>query len=766
MINYLRESLGLLYSAFFTPRNLVGKALKTPNNELVGFFVISVCVSFLVVLGILTFVGLGMFFLNLEFKWFDAYVGLITFYFYGLFFGALLGVGFGNNVRISWSAGDINSSTVRMIISFNFAVITSVVLGLGLGLLVGVKPLLIGLLDVDFFKSLILGVFLGVLSGIMNGWVENKKYMFIVLALMPLVFLFIAEQGKMVDVGTILIVLLSYFLFYYRFFYLPIHVFQYVASGRSIDPSAYFYKSPICWDSTIAFRLPFLENWLADLVRHDFLSGLQAIVFVIRERPLQRKSAFNALLVMARNGLKGVDSMVGLSSLNIWLSQFPADDPILPIGLNDARRAINAISELSQDYQNRQTRAGQIQVLEELQQKIHHFQNVMKLTVAPVGEIFVPLSIKWLGIIENEQEKLHHSAFNELPNPYLFGSPLKERDQQLFVGRSDILLAIEQYILNTNQHPSLLLYGRRRTGKSSTLLNLPHSRLESVYIDCQDAKWHESDQAFCYNLAHDLFNVLYQSDSVSGLRQPQIEQFDKNAFTQLDQFLTQAQKIAEQRGKRILLAFDEYEALENSIINGDISDKVLGKLRNLIQHSKSIVVLVSGSHRFEELTRLNWANYLINTRTLELSYLDAEPARELLTKPVPELHYEAGVVDDIIRITHCQPYLLQAVASELVNYLNSKQQTTATPDDLNTALEKTLVSASAYFSDTWRKDNSAAEQQVMRALATGKTESVLADAAFQPAIQSLIRKEIVEGSEGSYRLAVELFARWIVRNQV
>ncbi len=403
----------------------------------------------------------------------------------------------------------------------------------------------------------------------------------------------------------------------------------------------------------------------------------------------------------------------------------------------------------------------------ELHAKMTMFHSAMKLTAAPVGTTFEPLAAKWLKMIEDEQEKLHQqSTHNELPNPYIAGNPLEVRDQQLFVGRSDILLAIEQFILNADQRPSLLLYGRRRTGKSSTLLNLPRSRFEPVYIDCQDAKWHESDQAFCYNLAHDLFNVLYQSDSVRGLRQPQIEQFDKNAFTQLDQFLTQAQKIADQRGKRILLAFDEYEELENSIINGDISEKVLGKLRNLIQHSKSIVVLVSGSHRFEELTRLNWANYLINTRTLELSYLDAESARELLTKPVPELHYEAGVVDDIIRITHCQPYLLQAVASELVNYLNSKQQTTATPDDLNTALEKTLVSASAYFSDTWRKDNSETEQQVMRALATGKTESVLADAAFQPAIQSLIRKEIVEGTEGSYRLAVELFARWIVKNQV
>ncbi|WP_139282224.1 AAA family ATPase [Thiothrix caldifontis] len=449
------------------------------------------------------------------------------------------------------------------------------------------------------------------------------------------------------------------------------------------------------------------------------------------------------------------------------LVDFPADDKALPSSLQDARKYINVVSALAADYQIRQTRTGQLKVLAELHDRLTDFQKLMKLTVAPVGSTFEPLTIKWLHMVSNEQEKLRQqSTHNELPNPYIAGNPLEVRDQQLFVGRSDILLAIEQFILNTDQRPSLLLYGRRRTGKSSTLLNLPRSRFEPVYIDCQDAKWHESDQAFCYNLAHDLFNVLYQSDSVRGLRQPQIEQFDKNAFTQLDQFLTQAQKIAEQRDKRILLAFDEYEELENSIINGDISEKVLGKLRNLIQHSKSIVVLVSGSHRFEELTRLNWANYLINTRTLELSYLDAESARELLTKPVPELHYEAGVVDEIIHITHCQPYLLQAVASELVNYLNSKQQTTATPDDLNTALEKTLVSASAYFSDTWRKDNSEAEQQVMRALATGKTESVLADAAFQPAIQSLIRKEIVEGTEGSYRLAVELFARWIVRNQV
>ncbi|MBL8189109.1 MAG: hypothetical protein JNK38_13950, partial [Acidobacteria bacterium] len=110
-----------------------------------------------------------------------------------------------------------------------------------------------------------------------------------------------------------------------------------------------------------------------------------------------------------------------------------------------------------------------------------------------------------------------------LPNPYVAGAPLQSRDFGLHKGRRDIIRAIEKYILDTNQRPALMLYGRRRTGKTSTLLNLPlliSSQFEPVYIDCQDAKWHESDQAFCYNLAREIFERLFQSDDVKGIRQP------------------------------------------------------------------------------------------------------------------------------------------------------------------------------------------------------------------------------------------------------
>jgi hypothetical protein len=54
------------------------------------------------------------------------------------------------------------------------------------------------------------------------------------------------------------------------------------------------------------------------------------------------------------------------------------------------------------------------------------------------------------------------------------------------------------------------------------------------------------------------------------------------------------------------------------------------------------VPLFSGGHRFEELKTVNWADYLINTKTLELSFLEPEEARELIERPGPDfnLRYE------------------------------------------------------------------------------------------------------------------------------
>lgn len=262
-----------------------------------------------------------------------------------------------------------------------------------------------------------------------------------------------------------------------------------------------------------------------------------------------------------------------------------------------------------------------------------------------------------------------------------------------------------------------------------------------------------------------MFDALARSGSLTGLRQPTLDQYERSAFTQLDMFLEQAQIIAQQREKRILLAFHEYEALEKALKQQAISERVLGKLRNLIQHNPMIVVLVSGKYRIEELTCVNWASYLINTHALELSFLEPDAAHELLTKPLPELEYTEGVMEEIIHATHCQPYLLQMVASELVNHLNSQKRTLANLDDVEVACRKTLKTASTYFTETWYELSNPEEQTVLRALAH-PIEVSASSSVHSSLWQSLPRKELVEvAANGHYQLAVPLFARWIREHQ-
>lgn len=558
--------------------------------------------------------------------------------------------------------------------------------------------------------------------------------------------------------------LVIFSLLYYRYFYFIAHFTQYLYSKVSYNPFKVLKNSPVYFDQMIRMPLWGLDQWLVDLYNKDNELGLKEIEFIIEERPFQAKLAYKALAQVLALDFDQYHQLKKLSTIKSRLEKLPSESKAFPAGFKDARQNLLRTADLVQDYNLRQTPTGKIKVLGDLIAQLSTFQSVMKLTSAPVGTSFEPLATRWFHWAIEEKAALEQSTSHQsLPNPYIFGSPLQKRDGDLFVGRQDILLAIENYILNTNLRPSLLLYGRRRTGKSSTLLNLPNTRFEPIYIDCQDAKWHESDAMFCYNLVQDIYRSLIKSGTHQGILQPKLESYEKTAFTQLDQFLESVQVLLQKNQKRLLLAFDEYEALGEALKNQYITERVLGKLRNIIQHQQDIVVLVSGSHRFEELTELNWASYLINTQTLELSFLDPDSARQLLTEPVPNLQYETGVVDNVIQVTHCQPYLLQAVASELINHLNSKNQTLATLDDAETAYSKVLKSASAYFSDMWRNGNTEVEQTLMRTLALGQVLTL--DTSTQSTMNTLVRKEIVLKTEQGYELAIELFARWILDNQ-
>jgi hypothetical protein len=97
---------------------------------------------------------------------------------------------------------------------------------------------------------------------------------------------------------------------------------------------------------------------------------------------------------------------------------------------------------------------------------------------------------------------------------------------------------------------------------------------------------------------------------------------------------------------------DEFERL-SEVVEATGSRAPLNFLRNLLQHRASWTLLFSGSHEPKELPDY-WSDYLINTRTLRVSYLDEDSAGELIVQPVEDFTniYEPTAIDNIIHLTN------------------------------------------------------------------------------------------------------------------
>lgn len=607
-----------------------------------------------------------------------------------------------------------------------------------------------GKLSVEVFIGVFIGAFVGIVLG---GWSLGLS----------------SEDGRL-DYTNL-------FLFWYpivvlllslRLFYWPCQLVQYYRVRQTADLFPLFRNSPVYWDEVIAFPLPHLTSWLVKLVESDRERGLAEILFVAAKRPFQRSAAQRALIIVALRELKQFDSLEKLATAGRVLRFVPIDAEYLPRGFAGVQRRLGTIAQTVQEYLTRFTPASRMDILRELRDELIELRLMASVIGLPIGSSLQPLANRWLRLVEQEQTECQkHLISTPLPNPFVAGNPLQPRDHELFKGRRDIVTAIEEHIINPDRSTTLLLYGRRRIGKTSTLLNLPRllsSQFVPVFIDFQDAKWRESDAVFCYQLTHSLVEELLEQNASFGLNEPQLEQFELHPFTALDEALDRVEEIAQQLEKSILLTFDEYERLEGGLKTDRLTTAILDQLRHIVQHREGITVLFSGSHRFEELHGIAWSDYLINVKTLELSFLPEQDAHDLLTEPVPELVYHPGAIERVLALTHCQPYLLQAVAFELVNSLNSQNRLEAQVEDIEVAAEKVLGAAQAYFYYTWQEECSEQEKAVLRTLAAnGATH--LSVSQDPEAVRSLCHKDILENVDQQYRFTIELFRRWIVRNQ-
>jgi hypothetical protein len=394
---------------------------------------------------------------------------------------------------------------------------------------------------------------------------------------------------------------------------------------------------------------------------------------------------------------------------------------------------------------------------------------------------FRPIAQRWQNIIDLHLQELikESEERQEIDSPYIIGVPVTNR-QQLFVGRNDISERLEKLLLE-RRSPPLLLYGQRRTGKTSLLNNLGRLLPTSIiplFVDLQGSISSAKDHTgFLYNLAKAMINSAQRQ---RNLKLPPLsyETLATDPFTRFDEWLDNLETAL--AGNTALLALDEFEVLDRVLNEGRFSENdVLGMLRNLIQHRPTFKVLLAGSHTLDEFQR--WSSYLINAQVIHLGYLQEAEARQLIETPIENfaLRYEPSASQRVIDITKGHPFLVQLLCAEIVALKNNQDPSIrrlATLADVEAAIPEALEHGSMFFSDIERNQLDAQSLEILRYcaqqgegaiistadLAAHFTEEVekLSTEDISSSIELLLRRELIETKANGYSIQLELIRRW------
>lgn len=399
----------------------------------------------------------------------------------------------------------------------------------------------------------------------------------------------------------------------------------------------------------------------------------------------------------------------------------------------------------------------------------------------------IELRLRHLGLPTDRSKRV------KLPirNPYVAGMPIK--GDKVFVGREDVFEFIRETLgySEENQDRNLCaLFGHRRTGKTSLLLQLKGKKKEllapqiPVYVDLEGMLPRSSKtalpiQVFFWKVAVTIAEEL--SDAGIDLPMPQQNEFE-DADWSFKEFLRRA--VKETGGKGIVVLFDEFQAIEprQGILNVDIYHM----LRHIIQHSRGVSFILSGTMEIERLMREYKAAMFGAALTKRIDFLDERDARKLIISPVKNyITYTQEAEDVIVQLTACHPYFVQLVCYTLTNYLIERGKQKVFAHDVDRVIPLVLERG-IHFDEIWSTDMQDMEKYLMAIageMLYGKDawcsleqiEKRLRNEGIMPkdetrvieAIEKLSARRILKTSDDGkdVRFYVRVFGKWVSSNK-
>jgi len=349
-------------------------------------------------------------------------------------------------------------------------------------------------------------------------------------------------------------------------------------------------------------------------------------------------------------------------------------------------------------------------------------------------------------------------------NPYVVGKPLGA-ESAMFFGRAAELAYVERALESGDTGSVVVLVGQRRTGKTSLLRRLEARlgyRYQPVFVDVQGMLVSDT-QAF--------FEQLAGRARAAGEDAPAVLSDGEPGSGSAGAGAESVRAVADSLDRRVVLLLDEFDDLGAKVSSGRLSEDVFAQLRNLMQHSANVSLVVSGTPRLEKLAGEHWS-FLLNLATYRrVGCLDRPEAEDVLRVPLSQLGIvcEDAAVSRALALTGCHPYFLQLFGYRLVEQCVESGEGAVRATLVEQVADDVVEQGQIHLRYLW--ESAGAEGQPMVRMLAASEAGVTAEeveASAEPgaasragALRALSDMELIHREEGRWKLRIGLLSRWV-----
>jgi type I restriction enzyme M protein len=289
-------------------------------------------------------------------------------------------------------------------------------------------------------------------------------------------------------------------------------------------------------------------------------------------------------------------------------------------------------------------------------------------------------------------------------NPYIYRRLPEGKGEQMFFGRKIEIERITLALDRASGTTILLVEGNRGIGKTWLLKHLTSKRLPEiwapVFIDFQDFEGESGPTArpgiptrnIFLGMAREMIKAArgalpqFELPGIGAV--PPVSDLGFHSFldSEVPKLITAEHPWttfktlffhirAALAPRRLLLVLEEFDRIQDGIDSKITSDQVPENLRSLFQHQGEVAGIFTGSRTIRRLRKDYWNMLFSLGEPVTLRGLAPEEARLLIEQPVSgRLVYAEEAVQGIVKLTACQPLLIQGICKRIFALCKQRKQ--------------------------------------------------------------------------------------------